>query len=731
MSIVTTDEPPLVGEIVSRKLNPLLPHANVGYETEVDQLVHDAYWYYHSHYEDYKFIDEHLGLPISQQPNDISRHVSALQYFLDKSLLDKRPLGINQQVAVLKGIARSCTDRVPLVLLGELLLGDGRLWEAFDAITGAIEYGGYCQISLSILLATLRRLPIPGYWADFFNRVASPSIAELGRDGSTTEMFDYLIEFTRAVRACDSLDAQRSADDIRLFYHRWWKVYRHADSRIGLFRAYGNSDQSRHIGALRHVVEFAAYRRLAGASRNSDQSTAEWLRSCCTMTLAAESHVSELPVFLLTADFLGNSGRLDEALTRGYRAFNTNSRCLLTQHVLDCVEHALERQSNGLSCEFSLLAETPQRFTGKFCNIPFDDAFINPDGDVFLCCAAMLPVAVGNIFKEQRWDEIWNSDAAQVIRESILDGSYKYCNKRSCPVILNDGFVQIGKPEDWTDLRDRWRRVIEDQSVRITDTLFADLGYDASCNLSCPQCRLELFVSDRAGFARLDAAREGKIDDLLSRLRNVRITSGGEALFSRHFRKVLGDINPQMCPNLTHLELLTNGMLFNKKQWYTFENLHYLKILVVFSIDACSKETFETIRRNGQWTKMIENLEFASDLRKERKITKFQISYAVQAANFREMPELVRLVERLNVDEVAFFKLENVGTYTEDEYRSRSVVDPSHPLHGEFLEVLRDPALASPIVAAHNLGPLITAIHGPGQERPWLADDPFWGRIYF
>src|SRR5262249_7883345 len=155
----------------------------------------------------------------------------------------------------------------------------------------------------------------------------------------------------------------------------------------------------------------------------------------------------------------------------------------------------------------------------------------------------------------------------------------KYCNKRACPVILNDSFIRE------TNLRDRWRQILSDQNVRVTDTLFTDLGYDASCNLSCPQCRLDLIVLNKEGAGRVDAIRKDMIDDLLSRLHNVRITSGGEALFSRHFRKLLADINQQRCPNLTHLELLTNGMLFDRKQWETFKNLHYLKILVVFSID--------------------------------------------------------------------------------------------------------------------------------------------------
>jgi MoaA/NifB/PqqE/SkfB family radical SAM enzyme len=724
MSISESGEAALLEGVGSFQRNTDPPSAGVNREAEFDQLAEDAYYHYHRHYADYSFVNEHLGLVITKQPNDISRHLSALHCFLDQTHLKGQPLGTHHRLAILRAIARFHNDRVPLVLLGKLLLENDRTWEAFDVIAEAVDHGGYCEMSISVLLATVTRPVVKGYWGDFFNRVASPSFVDLRRDRSNTEMFDYLIEFTRAVRACDFLDEQKEADAIRLFGHRWWKVYRHADSRIGLFRAFGNSDQSKHIGALRHVIEFAAHRRVARLGSRADESTAEWLSTCCEMVLGVERHVGELPVFLLAADYLANVDRLDEALARGYRAFNTNSRCLLTQHVLDCVEHALDRQSKGLPYEFSLLVETPRRFTEKFCNVPFDQAYINPDGDTFLCCAAILPVPVGNIFKEKSWDRVWNSKIAQEIRFSILDGTYKYCNKRSCPTILNERFI----PEQ--DLSERWRNIISDQSVYITDTLFADLGYDASCNLSCPQCRVGLIVLDKGGVARLDAARDGIIDALLSRLRVVRITSGGEALFSRHFRQVLADINSQTCPSLTHLELLTNGMLFDRRQWETFSNLHYLKIMVVFSIDACSKETFETIRRNGRWEKMLANLEFASTLRKEHKITKFIISYAVQAANFREMPGLVRMAEQLHVDDVAFFRLENVGTYSEEDYRSRNVAEPSHPLHQQFLEVVSDPVFNSPVVNGHNLGPYFSEIHGPRPERPWLTADPFWGHLY-
>jgi MoaA/NifB/PqqE/SkfB family radical SAM enzyme len=625
------------------------------------------------------------------------------------------------------------SDRIPLILLAETLLEEGRPWDAFDAIFRAIEYDAYCEMSIGTLLHVLRQLPCATYWQGFFDRPESPNIRDLLHSDSKAELFDYLIEFCRSVVACDALHDVANCGAVRLFYHRWWKVYRHADSRIGQFAAYGNSDQSRSIGALRHVIEFVCYRRLARREGHIDESGTEWREMRCDLALALEQQNSDLPLLLLSAEYLGVTDRLDEARDRGYRAFNTNSRCLLTQHVLDCVEHALEQRSGKTPYTFSLLEETPRRFTGKFCPVPFDEAYINPDGDTFLCCAAILPVPIGNVFQENSWNDVWNSKVAQELRGSILNGTYKYCNKRSCPTILNGGLLECDHlvAEATPSFREeRWREALLNKSVQVKGTLFADLGYDISCNLSCPQCRLDLIVSDRAGFAKLDALREGMIDDLLAKLQDVRISSGGEALFSRHFRKLLSEIDPTRCPNLTHLELLTNGMLFDRRQWDTFRNLHYLKILLVISIDASSKETFESIRRNGRWERMLANLEFASTLRRDRKLTKLLISYAVQTENFRDMPEAVRMAERCHVDDISFFKLENVGTYSESDYRSRNIVEASHPLHNEFLDVLRDPIFASPVVSAHNLGPFFTEFHGPRKPRQIVAWDPFWGDLY-
>src|SRR5260370_25652089 len=56
---------------------------------------------------------------------------------------------------------------------------------------------------------------------------------------------------------------------------------------------------------------------------------------------------------------------------------------------------------------------------------------IEQTGNVYVCCPAWLPLVMGNA-REQPAEKIWNSMAAQEVRKSIHDGSYRYCSKVHC-----------------------------------------------------------------------------------------------------------------------------------------------------------------------------------------------------------------------------------------------------------------------------------------------------------
>jgi MoaA/NifB/PqqE/SkfB family radical SAM enzyme len=526
----------------------------------------------------------------------------------------------------------------------------------------------------------------------------APSIQLLAPDQAGR----FLTDFSRALRFWCQPPSRNTAEIgravVQNFYQNWRHLYRPQDCEIGRFELWSPSDRERAqcIGALRHVLDAAvtAHRLLpAPGDRPSDR-----FASCRELMARLEIVCRDTPVLVLAAHLLALNGQFDEALSRAYEAYRSDTASLMALYVIDKIEEAQNRQSAGLPAEFDLSSPANRPLIDKFCPAPFEEAYINTDGDTFLCCPSTLPVAVGNIYNQKSWDEIWNSAAAQEIRRSILEGRFDYCNKRSCPKIIGgrlpDRSSVVAHPDERSAT---WQAIIDNGSVTIEETAFADLGYDISCNLACPQCRVDFIVTNKDLLDRLD--RTQIIEHLLQRLKSVRITSGGEALFSKHFRDLLRHIDRHSCPNLTELQLLTNGMLFTRREWQRIAHLSYLDVTVVFSVDAGSKETFERIRRGGRWEAFLDNLHFAGELRRRNEVKTLLLVFAVQADNFREMPAAVRLALETGVDVISFRRLENVGTYTEPQYRELNVVDPAHPAHQEFLTMMKDDIFTSSGVA--------------------------------
>jgi MoaA/NifB/PqqE/SkfB family radical SAM enzyme len=143
--------------------------------------------------------------------------------------------------------------------------------------------------------------------------------------------------------------------------------------------------------------------------------------------------------------------------------------------------------------------------------------------------------------------------------------------------------------------------------------------------------------------------------------------------------------------------LITNGILFTPENWGKIANVHYAINFIRISIDAAARETYEKLRRGGNFDILLDNLEFISGLKRQKNI-KLQAAFVMQKENYREMPMFVELVKKYNFDMVHFGRINNWGTYTDEEFRQIAVHRKDHPEHKDFLEILKDPALRDPIV---------------------------------
>ena len=84
-----------------------------------------------------------------------------------------------------------------------------------------------------------------------------------------------------------------------------------------------------------------------------------------------------------------------------------------------------------------------------------------PDGNVHFCCPAWLPVPIGNL-NQGTHEEIWNSPTAQAIRQSIHDGSYRYCSRVHCAHLSSNSLPTKGQIK-----LDQLRAISQSKSTRL------------------------------------------------------------------------------------------------------------------------------------------------------------------------------------------------------------------------------------------------------------------------
>lgn len=333
----------------------------------------------------------------------------------------------------------------------------------------------------------------------------------------------------------------------------------------------------------------------------------------------------------------------------------------------------------------------------RVCETPFERLDVL-EKSAHLCCASWLHKSAGDL-SAQPHDEVWNSDAAAAIRQSVLDGSFRYCNKIACPEIAGQ---RLARKADL--VRDPWWRAVIEQHLGVIDRAprQVNLAYDKHCNLACPSCRTGMITSDEADRERLDKITQRNIFPLLALAREALVTGSGDPFASRTFRKLLAWVSDATCPELK-LTLMTNGMLLTEREWEKFPNLRGKVGLVKVSMDGATRETHELLRRGSKWDVMQVNLAFIGSLLARGEIDAYELVFVVQRENYREMGDFVDLARRVGASRVYFERVTNWGTFTPEEYAHKAVFNPAHPEHREFLAALADPRLRDPKVFLGSL----------------------------
>ena len=310
------------------------------------------------------------------------------------------------------------------------------------------------------------------------------------------------------------------------------------------------------------------------------------------------------------------------------------------------------------------------------CNIPFTSLEIH-NNVCFVCCPSWLPNKIE--MSEIPLKDMWNSEPIIDIRKSMLDGTFKYCNKEMCPYLsklIKDG-IATGPITLKSNPVSHQNLIIENNTPD-----YIVMNFDRTCNYKCPSCRVDLIVEDSKGIQRVEKTIED-IDKYYSQhVKTLYITGSGDPFVSVGFRNYLRKFNPKKYPNLEKIHFHTNASMWNKEMWDSMPNVHkYVKSCEI-SIDAGTKDTYENkTRLGGDWENLMNNLKFINTLR-----IRVKTSFVVQDTNYTEMETFYNLMYSIFGKKVNVFfgKITNWGTFSEGEFKLKQVWDTEHPEHELF-----------------------------------------------
>ena len=350
--------------------------------------------------------------------------------------------------------------------------------------------------------------------------------------------------------------------------------------------------------------------------------------------------------------------------------------------------------------------------SNKFCRKPFENFEIDSTGKVSLCCFSWLPYHAGQVNEHTSVHEVFNSEIVKDIRESIHDGSFRYCNHQLCPLIQNGTLPNRDEVEG-----PRMKKIVETNAIDNLKPDFYNLCYDESCNLECPSCRInKISFTKGPRYEQRARIQEQIIKELFSephdRNCTVNITGSGDPFGSRLFRELLFNIDGKNFPRLS-INLQTNGVMFTEKYWDKMSKIHPNINSVIVSFDAGTEETYNITRKGGNWKQLLKNMEFLSTINSHdtkysnpnnrNKLKEVRIDFVVQQANYKEMPLMIELGKKYNVDAVYFSLVINWGTWSDQQFLDKAVYGQHHYEHSDFLNLLMDPVFDDPVVDLGNV----------------------------
>lgn len=318
-----------------------------------------------------------------------------------------------------------------------------------------------------------------------------------------------------------------------------------------------------------------------------------------------------------------------------------------------------------------------------FCKKPFEEAFIEVGGVVYLCCPYFINnIDIGSL-KNNRFEDVWNSRKAKIIRLSILNQSFCFCNKDMCIHMVKGNNKQTYNAME---------------TLKYPKKMM--ISFDDACNLKCPSCRKEFRFKQETEYARRTSELcVERLSNVMDKVEIVSMAGNGDPFFNATYRELWRNESET---KRNCIRFQTNGLLLNETMWEKVLK-GYKDIYLSVSIDAATKETYEKVREGGKWEVLLNNMELAAKMRAEKKIKNLSICFVVQRLNYKEMESFINMGKQWGVDNIEFLRFADWDLFSHEEFLNMSMFDGDNNMLEELKKELEKPIFRDKIVKLNNL----------------------------
>jgi radical SAM protein with 4Fe4S-binding SPASM domain len=163
------------------------------------------------------------------------------------------------------------------------------------------------------------------------------------------------------------------------------------------------------------------------------------------------------------------------------------------------------------------------------------------------------------------------------------------------------------------------------------------------CNLLCKMCFYPGTVSEPK-YDMEPALFRKIVEQVFPHTETATLSCQFEPFMSRHIEEVLDIAAGGAC---RRIGFVTNATLWSERRIRQLVDNPAVETLAI-SIDGGTKETYERIRVNANWDKVVRNIEMLAALKRERGTDRpaVQFNMVLMKATARELPQLVDLARR-------------------------------------------------------------------------------------